>query len=358
MWCAKCQSEVAVEARPNSQRLHCATCGTEITSRLNQPAVPSNPASPPAASDKPPSTGRNPQELLARWAGNQMFDPYGPIVTPGSPAPVSNPPAANPLVSNQPVSKPPEAKPLEVKPPESRPVVPQAEIPKPPHRETSRASITPVVTPKAAPHDPKRPVASSSEELDKSAKVRIDPAFTEGWNDSDVPTPHVPAPSRRGHANQSHSAEREVPAGHRPHSASGLRGPHFDPARMQSASPVQSFKMAAFMGQLLAYVGATTLTGGAGLVLWGYLGGPPDMAPTGWFTTTVGQMLLFMGVVTLVSAGMEQTTVEVSRRVDTIGEQLTRLERATAQAASAAADAEVEAQLRAEIAELRQQLNA
>jgi hypothetical protein len=353
MWCAKCQSEVAVEARPNSQRLHCATCGTEITSRLNQPPSPNNPAVPPGAGAKPPSAGRNPQELLARWAGNQMFDPYGPIVTPGSPAPVSNPPAANPPGSNQPVLKPPE-----VKPPESRSVVPQAAIPKPPHRPAPQASITPVVTPKPASPEVKRPVASSSEELDKSAKVRIDPAFTEGWNDSDVPTPHVPTPSRRGHAKQSHTAEREVPAGHRAHSASGLRGPHFDPARMQPAAPVQSFKMAAFMGQLLAYVGATTLTGGAGLVLWGYLGGPPDMAPTGWFTTTVGQMLLFMGVVTLVSAGMEQTTVEVSRRVDTIGEQLTRLERATAQAASAAADAEVEAQLRAEIAELRQQLNA
>jgi hypothetical protein len=37
-------------------------------------------------------------------------------------------------------------------------------------------------------------------------------------------------------------------------------------------------------------------------------------------------MFLFLGVVTLVSGGMEQTTNEVARRVDTLGEKIARLE--------------------------------
>ena len=91
------------------------------------------------------------------------------------------------------------------------------------------------------------------------------------------------------------------------------------------------------------------------MVLIGYLGGPTHYAPTGWFTTTIGQMLLFLGVVTLVSAGMEQTTVEVARRIDTLGEQLERMEY-NVQASVSANEDELESELRAEIAHLRQQL--
>lgn len=135
MWCAKCQSEVAVEARPNSQRLHCATCGTEISPR--PPRTPSQkqpPAGNPATGQTgqaPPVQGKNPHELLARWAGNQMFDPYGPLVTP-----------------------------------ESRKEIPKESRPQPPKPES-------------------KPVSH----LDESAKLRIDPAFAQGW--SDVPAPHV-----------------------------------------------------------------------------------------------------------------------------------------------------------------------
>lgn len=328
MWCAKCQSDVAVEARPNSQRLHCATCGTEISPRLNQPAQPpaakGNPAEGrPAAESKTPSPTRNPQELLARWAGSQMFDPYGPIVTPGARA-------------------------AEAKPEVSKPEVPKPVAPTPVAREVPSAPVPLVANTNPAP------IANPTETLDKSAKLRVDPAFTEGW--SGMPSPHVAEPSQGHSTGTAIPAEREVASNSRVHAPSGLRGPHFNPSRIQTPPP-KSFRAAAVFGQLLAYAGAATLTGGAGLVLWGYLGGPTHLAPTGWFTTTIGQMLLFMGVVTLVSAGMEQTTAEVSRRVDSIAEQLTRLEYATAQAASAAADAEIEAQLRAEIAELRKQLS-
>lgn len=300
MWCAKCQSEVAVEARPNSQRLHCATCGTEISPRpprtpqQNSATAGKPHQTPGQPGQTPPPHGKNPHELLARWAGNQMFDPYGPIVTP-----------------------------------ESRKEPPQESRSQPPGP-----------SPKPTSH------------LDESAKIRIDPAFTQGWND--IPAPHVPAPTHHTRSRPMKLTERDMPTGHRAHSPSHLRGPHFDPARM--LPPARTSGWVAWFGQTLAYVGAATLTAGASMVLVGYLGGPTHYAPTGWFTTTVGQMLLFLGVVTLVSAGMEQTTVEVAKRIDTLGEQLERMEH-NVHASAVAAEAEIEAELRAEIAQLRQQLS-
>jgi len=75
------------------------------------------------------------------------------------------------------------------------------------------------------------------------------------------------------------------------------------------------------------------------MVLSGYFGGPTNYAPTGWLVAAVGQMLLFLGVVTLVSGGMEQTVDEVSWRIDHLAEQLMRLEQMVSDQQSAAADA-------------------
>ena len=62
------------------------------------------------------------------------------------------------------------------------------------------------------------------------------------------------------------------------------------------------------------------------MVLSGYFGVQGNYAPTGWLVAAVGQMLLFLGVVTLVSGGMEQTVDEVSWRIDHLAEQIMHLE--------------------------------
>ena len=80
-------------------------------------------------------------------------------------------------------------------------------------------------------------------------------------------------------------------------------------------------------GQLCAYGGVGLLTCGTVLVLSGYFGGPANYAPTGWLIAAVGQMLLFLGVVTLVSGGMEQTVDEVAWRIDFLAERIVHLER-------------------------------
>jgi len=82
------------------------------------------------------------------------------------------------------------------------------------------------------------------------------------------------------------------------------------------------------VGQLMAYGGVAVLTIGTTLVLWGYYGGPANYASTGWLISTAGQMLLFLGVITLVSAGMEQTSTSVGRRIDRLGQRIFMFEQA------------------------------
>lgn len=79
-------------------------------------------------------------------------------------------------------------------------------------------------------------------------------------------------------------------------------------------------------GQLLAYLGVGVLTIGTAVIMWGYFGGPAEYAPTGWLVTTAGQMLLLLGVITLVSGGMQQTKHEVSTRVEHLDGRMHRIE--------------------------------
>ena len=104
------------------------------------------------------------------------------------------------------------------------------------------------------------------------------------------------------------------------HEATGVRGPHFE-----VVSPPRS-GLTSLTGQFLAYVGVLGLTIGTAIVIYGHFGGEAGYTPTGWLITTVAQMLLFLGVINLVSGGIEQNNEDVSRRINVLGEQLTRIE--------------------------------
>jgi ribosomal protein S27E len=110
-----------------------------------------------------------------------------------------------------------------------------------------------------------------------------------------------------------------------PHGASPP-GPHF-----QVTSP-RSSNLTAMTGQFLAYIGVLGLTIGTAIVIYGHFGGGAEYTPTGWLVTTVAQMLLFLGIINLVSGGIEQNNDEVSRRINTLGEQLLRIELVTEEA--------------------------
>lgn len=94
--------------------------------------------------------------------------------------------------------------------------------------------------------------------------------------------------------------------------------------------PPKSSRWAAIAGHLAAYAGVGLLTGGTTLIIWSYFGGPPAYAPTGWLLATIGQMVLYLGVVTLVASGLEQTTDAVHRQMAQLSAQLQRLEAAQA----------------------------
>jgi hypothetical protein len=110
-----------------------------------------------------------------------------------------------------------------------------------------------------------------------------------------------------------------------PHAA-GPAGPHF-----QINSPPRS-NLTSMTGQFLAYIGVLGLTIGTAIVIYGHFGGGSQYTPTGWLVTTVAQMLLFLGVINLVSGGIEQNNEEVSRRINSLGEQLVRIEMTTTEA--------------------------
>ncbi|MCA9008453.1 MAG: hypothetical protein KDB01_01845, partial [Planctomycetaceae bacterium] len=106
----------------------------------------------------------------------------------------------------------------------------------------------------------------------------------------------------------------------------GMRGPHFE-----VTAPRRS-NLTSVTGQFLAYLGVLGLTIGTAMVIYGHFGGYSEYTPTGWLVTTVAQMLLFLGVINLVSGGIEQNNDDVSRRINTLGEQLFRIEQVTSNA--------------------------
>lgn len=112
---------------------------------------------------------------------------------------------------------------------------------------------------------------------------------------------------------------------HDPH-AIGERPPHFDVQTV--GQPETKSNLQAFWGQMLAYGGVLALTIGAAMLLMGYFGSTEwqEYTPTGWLVTITGQMLLFLGVITLVSGGLEQTSQEVAKRIDYLGDRMIRIE--------------------------------
>lgn len=107
------------------------------------------------------------------------------------------------------------------------------------------------------------------------------------------------------------------------HESASLRGPHFHVTAQKRSS------LTSLTGQFLAYIGVLGLTVGTAIVIYGHFGGMSEYTPTGWLVTTVAQMLLFLGIINLVSGGIEQNNNDVSHRINVLGEQLMRLEQVT-----------------------------
>lgn len=352
MYCKTCEAEVAAEVSADGKSLLCTTCGSEVRKSYA-----------PSLSDE----ARSARELLERWSSEEEPDPFASHKKPAgdsqrrtgqeeqaaskrpadSPKPSSAKPEpphvqppykpgivhradageslSGPKIRRRPGSSPPRDRYDEAESgnlldrPQRRPSRPE---PTADFAATDEAVSRPSSRDEKLfePASPARGRTAQSVPKGQQKVFRVDAAHTRTVSaDDDGPT--IPPPHRR--------PAPSLPDGHRVDARHGIPAPHM---RTESFVPDRSGRpgrVESMAGQLLAYGGVGLLTVGTALILWGYFGGPVQYAPTGWLVATVGQMILFLGVVTLISGGMQQTTHEVGQHVAHLGERLGRIEETT-----------------------------
>lgn len=271
MWCPACRADVAAELSSDNRRYCCARCQTELgiaAGALDRVATP------PRLHD----TERNARELLARWSTQNLLEP-----------------AASVGPSN-------EFSQVE------------REIASPATRSDLRFDAAHSSTPA-----PKGPLERTrqSERTQQSASNERETTRSES-DSGDEPAERKPRRRKLRRPKLANVPEEALPT---------TASRHDELVRTAIAQPQPArTNWTSMAGQLCAYGGVGLLTCGTVLVLSGYFGGPTHYAPTGWLIAAVGQMLLFLGVVTLVSGGMEQTVDEVAWRIDYLAERIVHLE--------------------------------
>ena len=289
MWCPNCQSGTPSDIHGDGSRLKCVHCGGVVAF---PPARGSGGGDAETAGGvRGSATGgrsRDARELLARWSNVDPLDPFGPVGVSKKTAAHEGLKTGSDSSANSGAAAGSKQKPK-----------PQFRI----DRAHSQAHQAGGSEPKPIPEQPAVGAHAGS----------VSAATTR--TSSQIVSPPSTGEQRTWRADGAHP----------------LAGWHGKAKLLanQSEQPNASTNWMQAVGQLTAYIGVLGLTVGTAIVLWGYFGGPIELTPTGWLVATVGQMLLFLGVVTLVSGGMEQTAVEVSRRVETLGDRILRIENVT-----------------------------
>ena len=369
MFCPQCQRDVAAQIAEDGRTLDCGECGVAIRA-LRRPASdteldaldPEDEAAvdPPAATTPPPPESRTARELLEKWSAEDAALPDVPAA-PAAPKPVARPAAATPAEEPPTLPEPAAETPAAAKSAARLPAEPPQPsagrviradaadaIPapkmrrrppaRPPREEAGGGGVATAPRSPSVPNSPVRPemrppadhrqdeaaVDAAVASLSASAgrTFRVDAAHARPAGDG----PAVPPPHKR--------AAPPMPEGHRLDAAETLAAPHFNTESFVDPSGKRPGRGESLIGQVLAYGGVGLLTVGTTLLLWGYFGGPAGYTPTGWLVATVGQMLLFLGVVTLISGGMQQATHEVTARVSVLDRRLGRIEETTQTALS------------------------
>lgn len=297
MWCANCQDDVATEISEDAQSLKCITCG-EIVRKVFAPSL-------------HPQT-KTARDLLQKWAEEQKEE-------------LAQQTQQQKIKSSEPQVQSPDAEVSaqdnDVKSIDSDAIGTVESI-------DSNEEVTQVEANSALAADqksqPKFRVDAAHEETilpGRSNEHQVsEMASSEPHSQNSDPTDSeqsdlVPDVDHRRHLN--HTIHEQAPA------------PHFDVAVAAKQAKKRPGRSEAIWGQLLAYAGVGILTVGTVLVLWGYFGMIEQYASTGWLLSTAGQMLLLLGIVTLVSGGMQQTTHEVTERIEYLGGRMMRIEEST-----------------------------
>lgn len=308
MYCQTCEADVAAEVSADGKSLLCTTCGSEVRKSFT-----------PSLSDDAKSA----RELLERWSVDDDVDPFA---KPKSADESATPESLNTPAESQRAPRPPEPPEDEIRRVDGAASLsgpkfrPRRGAPSGPRREEqSQHSRQP---PEPGLPQPVQPVSSTAGADKSKKKFRIDAAHVRTVGDgAEADGPTIPPPHKR--------PAPAMPDGHRLDAAHGIAAPHMRTESFIPPGGKRPGRVESVAGQLLAYGGVGLLTVGTALILWGYFGGPVKYAPTGWLVATVGQMLLFLGVVTLISGGMQQTTHEVGVRVADLGSRLGRIEETT-----------------------------
>jgi hypothetical protein len=279
MWCPTCKAEVAAEVAADNRRVRCATCGSEIPVPVGFNGL---------------AKTREARELLERWASERQTEPTparsqvtaGRVVAGASRSAVGG-------IGNSGGGVNLEA-------------------------DTAYGSGRGDDVVLVRPEIPQQETPGASRRFD-TAQTLAGPTEAEPGRGSGT-----------GYSTSGGSSPRAIPRVesnrvHRVH-GSDFNGPNFDIQGSLLETDRRKTNWTYVLGQLLAYSGVALLTVGSTLVLWGYFGGPASYAPTGWLTTMAGQMILILGVVTLVSGGMEQTNEDVRVRIERLGERMIRIE--------------------------------
>lgn len=295
MWCAQCQSDVATEVAADGQSLLCTTCGGEVRKVFAPSLHPDVQRARDVLARLSKNTGENKAEGANPAAGR--VDALKPEAAAGDQA-----------IDDEPSESIAVPRPVSAKPPADS----RSAASEPARDERPQAAARRQLEP--------GPAADGSDKPAPTRQFRIDAA-------------HPVAERARAHVPHASPSSREserpiavaAPVRRRDDAAhAAIPPPHFEVAAAARKTPPG--RSESTWGQLLAYLGVAVLTVGTALVLWGYFGGPPAYAPTGWLVTTAGQMLLLLGVITLVSGGMQQTTHEVASRVAHLDGRMHRIE--------------------------------
>jgi len=316
MWCANCRSDVAAEVSPGNRRVHCASCGGEIATPLTNRVL---------------SRTQQARELLQRWSADRSHNPDAAATS------VAN--AEEELTADNSVPQDSGESSTTIPFPRTAPAVDPA--PERPADNPFHFRERPSAAEESASrqhHDASHESAGRSFRVDQGRegtdwlpRPETSPTGStpKGSTDSADFAPGDSPGAQYAAAGDAESLPRasleprlRSDAGH------SLAGPHVTvtPNPEEQQPPT---KWVPLIGQSLAYAGVLGLMVGTCLVILGYFRGPATYAPTGWLITMAGQMLLFLGVVTLVSSGMEETTSTVAERIDVLGDRLLRIEQAT-----------------------------
>ncbi|QDT37629.1 hypothetical protein [Stratiformator vulcanicus] len=319
MWCEDCQADVAAEYSPSDRILRCATCNASLESDR---------AGHGSSTDEARS-------LLERWSGESLLEPpeFGS----------KNPDAESQDAESDLGPAPENSHPAQDDHPAAEPHPPTAEVGRDEveANEQAEAPHNTLRGPKFASRARRRSESGESQRVRRNLRTDAGHEDPESFEDSEF---YEDETADVDHARSASYQNRRTVL-HGPHTSRRDRGrrqirideyedvrseaPHFDTSNLPATSVPTSNRWAVTLGQVLAYSGTLGLTCGAALVIWSYFGGPAGYAPTGWIVMTAGQMMLFLGVVTLISGGMEQTSSDVRTRVEMLGDRLIRIEQAT-----------------------------